>query len=333
MIRHYKDFLDQHRNDPALRLELAESCLRLGILTKDDGNKVDALGVLRQALHDFERLPSRSLGDDDRRIQMGLYRSLHVIAQAESELGEVESARRDYQRAFGVLEKIVQTEPKNFKLKRELAAVLGNAANLSFIAKDKAAARRAYLQALEIQKDLFQQDPADVDFKNDLALTYHNLALVTTKGQENKALLEQALTLRKELVATLPGNLVFRRHLARTYRMLAEGQLERKQTREALDSLRESRALLHQVVIEQPSGTTYQLNLADACQKLAYTLYGLSQHAEAQDALKEARTMYQRLIQSNPENAEYKDELHDIENTLAGSEKASKSALSDNVAH
>ena len=58
MIQYYKEFLDQHRNDPSLRLELAETCLRLGNLTKDDGNKVDALGVLRQALSDFERLPS-----------------------------------------------------------------------------------------------------------------------------------------------------------------------------------------------------------------------------------------------------------------------------------
>ena len=45
MIQYYKDFLDQHRNDPALRLELAETCLRLGDLTKDQANKKDALDV------------------------------------------------------------------------------------------------------------------------------------------------------------------------------------------------------------------------------------------------------------------------------------------------
>ena len=117
---------------------------------------------------------------------MGLYRTLHLIAQTESELGEVESARHNYQRGFGVLEKIVQSEPKNFKLKRELAAVLGNSANLSFNAKDRAEARRAYLQALEIQKDLARQDPADVDFKNDLALTYHNLSFLANNSQENE---------------------------------------------------------------------------------------------------------------------------------------------------
>ncbi len=322
MIRHYKDFLDQHRNDPTLRLELAETCLRLGSLTKDDGNKVDALGVLRQALHDFERLPS--LGADTRRIQMGLYRSLHLIAQTEAELGEVESARRDYERGFGVLEKIVRNEPKNLKLKRELAAVLGNSANLSFNAKDRAAARRAYLQALEIQKDLAQQDPADVDFKNDLALTYHNLAFLANDWQENQALLEQALALRKQLVATLPGNLVFRRHLARTYRVLGEEQLIRKQIPEALYSLRESRALLHQVVIDQPSNTTYQFNLADVCEFLGLTFTTLGQHREAHDAFKEARTMYQKLVQSNSENARYKASLLEVETMVAESEKASK---------
>ena len=92
MIQYYKDFLDQHQHDPALRRELAETCLRLGNLTKDQGNQADALVVLRRALHDFESLSAD--GGDDRKIQMGLYRSLHYIAQVESILDEVESAER-----------------------------------------------------------------------------------------------------------------------------------------------------------------------------------------------------------------------------------------------
>ena len=139
MIQYYKDFLDQHRNDPALRLELAETCLRIGSLTKDQGNKVDALNVLKQALGYFERLLADA--GHDRRFQMGVYRSLHFMALMESDLGDVESARRDYQRGFGVLETIVHDEPRNFPLKRELAAVIGNFANLSLIAKDKTEAR------------------------------------------------------------------------------------------------------------------------------------------------------------------------------------------------
>ena len=330
MIQYYKDFLDQHRNDPALRLELAETCLRIGDLTKDQGNKVDALAVLRQAVQYFESLPAGA--GDARRVQMGLYRSLHFIALVESDLGDVESARRDYQRGFRILEKIVQNEPRNFELKRELAAVLGNFANLSLIVKDKAEARRAYLQALEIQKDLVEHDPAQVTFKNDLALTYHNLAFLADTKQECRALLEQALALRKQLVEVLPGNPVFRRHLARTYESLGRNQLDLEQTQDALSSLRESRALLHRVVFEQPSVTTYQDNLAGACGLLGYTLHKLGQHREAQDAYKEARTMYQRLIQSNSENARYKEDLRGIETALAESETASKPGLPDDHA-
>ena len=324
MIQYYKDFVDQHRNDPALRLELAETCLRIGNLTKDQGNKVDALVVLRQALENFERLPANA--GDDRRIQMGLYRSLHFIALMESALGDVESARRDYQRGFGVLEKIVKNEPGNFKLKRELAAVLGNFANLSMVAKDKTEARRAYLRALEIQKDLVGQDPAEVEFKNDLALTYHNLAFLA-EGQERRALLEQAVALRKQLVEALPGNPVFRRHLARTYETLGRDQLDLGQTLDAVSSLQESRALLHQVVIEQPNVTTYQDNLASACEMLGYALTKLGQHREAREAFKEARTNYQRLVQSNSENAGFKQSLLEVETMMAESEKAREPAL------
>ena len=330
MIQYYKDFLDQHRNDPALRLELAETCLRIGDLTKDQGNKVDALAVLRQAVQYFDSLPSGAR--DTQRAQMGLYRSLHFIALVESDQGDVESSRRDYQRGFRILEKIVEKEPGNLELKRELAAVLGNFANLSLVAKDRTEARRAYLQALEIQKDLVRRDPAQVTFKNDLALTYHNFAFLAD-GQERRALLEQALTLRKQLVEALPANPVFRRHLARTYDTLGRDQLRIGQAQDAQVFLQESRALLHQVVIEQPSVTTYQDNLAAVCEELGHTLHRLGQHREAQEAYNEARTMYQRLTQSNSENARYKEALREMETMLAESENALKPAITDDYAH
>ena len=43
MLQYYKEFLDQHRDDPRLRRELADTCLRLGLLTVELGNKTDAL--------------------------------------------------------------------------------------------------------------------------------------------------------------------------------------------------------------------------------------------------------------------------------------------------
>ena len=212
MIQYYKDFVDQHRNDPALRLELAETCLRIGSLTRDQGNKADALVVLRQALAYFERLPADQAVD--RRIQMGLFRCLHHMALVESDLGDVESARREFQRGLRILEQIVHDEPRNFQLKCALARGLGNFANLSLIVKDKTEARRAYLQALDIQRSLVVQDPAQFDFKNDLALTYHNLAILEDTTPEGRALLQQALALRKQLVEAAPGIPLFRRNLA-----------------------------------------------------------------------------------------------------------------------
>jgi tetratricopeptide (TPR) repeat protein len=188
----------------------------------------------------------------------------------------------------------------------------------------KPEARRAYLQALEIQKDLVGRYPADPGCKNDLALTYHNLAFLANTPREGRSLLDQALTLRKQLVEVNPANSLFRRHLGRTYESLARNQLVLAQTQDALRSLRESRALLHQVVIDVPNSTTNQDNLASACGLLGDTLSKLGQHQEAQEACKEARTMYQNLVRSNPENPMYKTYLLETENMLAESEKASK---------
>jgi eukaryotic-like serine/threonine-protein kinase len=324
MIQYYKDFVDQHRNDPALRLELAEACLRIGDLTRDQGNKVDALVVLRQALQYFDRLPADA--GRDRRIHLGMCRCLHYMALAETDLGDFDAARRDFQRGFEIFQKVIQNEPDDLKLKRQMAAAFGNFANLSLIVKDRTEARRAYLRALEIQKDLVERDPAQVEFRNDLALTYHNLAFLADTKEQNRALLEQALRIRKQLVDQMPGNSFFRRHLARTYESLGRDQLSLGQIQDALFSQRESRALLHRVVIEQPNVTTYQDNLAGACEQLGSTLTTLGQHREAREAYDEARSMYQRLVQSNSENPRYKESLLRLETLLAEPVKASKPA-------
>lgn len=135
------------------------------------------------------------------------------------------------------------------------------------------------------------------------------------------------LALRKQLLEVNPGNVLFRRHLGRTYGSLGQHQLSLGHTQEALSFLRESRALLHQVVIAHPNPTKNQDYLASACGDLGSVLASLGQHEEARDAYKEARTMYQNLVRSNAESAEYKSALLEIEARLAESEKASKPAV------
>ena len=221
MIRYYKDFLDQHRNDPALRRELAETCQRIGNLTKDLGNKVDALAVLREAVQYFDRLPADLV--DDPSIQTRLYVSLDYIAQLESDLGEIESARRNYQRrALGIIEKMVPREPGNLRRRTGWPSFWETMPTCPSRRTTRSRRVGATSRHCEIQKDLVRQDPAQLDFKNDLALTYFNLAVLEKSPQENRALLEQALTLRKELVEVNPGNAVFRRHLGRTYDSLGQ---------------------------------------------------------------------------------------------------------------
>ncbi len=172
-----------------LRLELAETCVRIGYLTKDQGNKVDALVVLRQALQYYERLPADP--GSLRRIQFGLYRCLHAIAAVESDLSDVEShgetthlfcvgSRKD--RPAGATTSLVLREAG----RRFEAAPT----NLSLIAKDKLGARSKATSRFW----RFRRTPGsskirrDVDFKNDLALTYLQSRIPGERNwQENQA--------------------------------------------------------------------------------------------------------------------------------------------------
>ena len=174
MLHYYKDFLDQHRDDSALRREMAQTCQRLGGLTLEAGNKADGLGLLRRAARDFELLLAESPGERD--LQDRLVVCLNNMGRVELDVAEYQNARKTYQRAIDLLDGLISEDPAVQQRQRMLAAVHGNLAVLLFRLDDKAGGRRSYLKALEMQRQLVRRDPAQFLYKNDLALTYHNLS-------------------------------------------------------------------------------------------------------------------------------------------------------------
>ena len=129
MLQYYSDFLDQHQNDKALRRELAETCMRLGILTLDQGNKTDALALLSRSLRDYEQLAQAF--PNDVRIQDRLIFCLNNMGVLEIDLGQTDAALKTYARAMGILTALIRKQPDDNQLRRRLAACYGNVANLN----------------------------------------------------------------------------------------------------------------------------------------------------------------------------------------------------------
>ena len=156
MLQYYQDFVAQHRNDPSLRRELAETCVRISTLTFQQGNKADALVVVRQALSDFEKLLRSS--PNDRELQQRLGECLHHMAMIELDQGDLESARSHLDRGLGFIKRRSDEHPEDQQLRVRLGRAYGNLAKLLWTMNDLGQARQFYLRALDIQKDLVRHD-------------------------------------------------------------------------------------------------------------------------------------------------------------------------------
>ena len=314
MLQYYRDFLAQHHDDSSLRRELAETCLRIGLLTFQQGNKADALVVVRQAFADFEKLLPSS--PDDRELQKRFGECLQHMAMIELDQGDLDSARRHLERGLGVVKRRSDEDPGNLQLRVGLARAYGNHAKLLWTMNDLGQARQFYLRALEIQKDLVRHDIATLEFTSDLAMTYNNLFYVTDGEPEKQAWCDQALALRRQLVEKNPGNTYFRRNLARTYEILGVAQLNRGQKDDGLKSLLESRRILQQVVVDDPVFKIAQDNLASLCVNVGSALAARGQIPEAVAAYEQSRALYQKLLESSPADANYKECLRLAEQRL-----------------
>ena len=316
MMQYYRTFLDQHQDDPALRREIAETCLRLGRLTVTEGGRSDALLLLRRADHDLEILARAS--PTDRALSDQRILCFFAIALLEEMIGEMSSARSYYERRIQACEKAVRENPGDSRLIRRLAAFNGSLANLLIQSLgDKALARQTYLKCLEIQQDLVKREPAQTKFKSDLAMTYHNLTPLTEDVEEQSTLLDRALALRKEAFEQEPSNNFYRRNVGRTLLLIGLNQTGRGRWNKAFDSFEESRAALEQVVVAQPGSTEYQGDLAQTYHHLGAAQAKLGRLAEAQKTWQQARAIYQKLLHTNPEDKFLREGLRPLEATIA----------------
>jgi serine/threonine-protein kinase len=321
MIRFYKEFLDQHPDDPALRRELAESCLRLGIATSQKGSRADAMQLFDRALRDFESLSRDAPADAAVRLQTAM--CLGHLSMLKSALGDHEAARRDARRGLDLHEALVRESPGDDTLLRLLAARYGNYAIVEINGGNKSEACEVYRRALAIQEELLRRDPARIEFKYDLAMTCNNLAMSVADGRETLGLYQRALKLRRELVEEMPTNSLYRRNLARTSQNLGVFYCMNGRVEEGIASMEEARRLLQEAVLDQPTVLMYQNDLAANRYVLGRQWLDLGRYAEAREAYREGRNIYRKLRHSTGIDG-YEENVREADEALAAVEKAVK---------
>jgi tetratricopeptide (TPR) repeat protein len=309
ILTYYRGFLKRRQDDPALRAELAETCLRIGAITSELGSKTDALAALHQAQAIYEAIARAEPHDGESRRQLA--RCHGQIGVMLANTGHVDEALRAYAAASDAWQDAVAADPSDKTARRALAANHGNIANLHYGRGEIDNARRAYMRALKPQEELFKADPASILLKRDVALTYHNIALTAQSAEQGIDWCYRALALREELIREerVPG--VHRRDVARSLNRLADIETGLGWWTLAVGHGERAVALLEDVVRANPTNTRFVGDLAQACERLGYMRERLGRVDEAVHCVERMRDLLEGLVRVDGDDTMFRGELVD----------------------
>ena len=91
-------------------------------------------------------------------------------------------------KAIELLQVVVESEPTNLSLRRELGVTLNNLGAALSRAQQESAALAAYQQAIDLREELVRLAPARATYRTDLAVSCNNLGLLENRqGRPNAA--------------------------------------------------------------------------------------------------------------------------------------------------
>ncbi|MCI0459220.1 MAG: tetratricopeptide repeat protein, partial [Gemmataceae bacterium] len=321
-LRYCRAFVEQNRDEPAARTELARTQGRMADILRDLGKHKEAEKEYREASDLFDKLRKEFPRDSTPRFFLAL--NQFSLAHMLLETGRLGEAEKLMDRSVALSRELVEHFPKVPEYRMDLAKRLdGRAKILSDTARYEAAEklRRETIDRLRELVDDLQNLPAAhalqlAEAHALLGQVRHNLAVQLVMRNEPKKLsvlkearehLEKALAnTRTALKLTGEGHYLhraYRNGLAGCYRSLATVSKEEEQPQEAEKEYRRAVALLDQLVKDFPSVLEHQADLAFTL----HALGGLLQQTRrpgAEAPLKRAVAIYETVLKVDPRVSE-----------------------------
>jgi tetratricopeptide (TPR) repeat protein len=298
LLDYYRAFLSRHGQDAALRTDAAEASLRVGAMTRDRGDKRDALAALTQARGLLEALVREQPGDAKRRRDLA--ECLDSTCAALGELGRGAQAIAAGRAACEAWRQVLAAAPDDKASRLKFGATLGNLANVYTKSGQVVEARTTYQLAREQHEILLRWDPADQQLRAHLGLTLHNAAMLIPDRQARLAAFDEALAHRRKLSADHPENPYHRRNVARTLDMMGRLQSNLGDAAGALARHDEACALLRESARSAPSLLYMRRDLAEALVNRSRALAELGRLRESLDSAQEGVALVAELARTDP---------------------------------
>jgi serine/threonine protein kinase len=184
-LRYYSNFVDQAKENPSLRADLAMTYSKIGTLTAEIGSIDEAILAHQSAIRLFERLAA----DNPRKVE---YRrhvavSQNNLALVLSRAGRTEAARRAYGEAIRLQKELAETSGHSAQDLNDLALSHSNLGLLQSQIGDAASAEVSFREAIAAEEHLLDAEPDNPDRLRNLAASLNNLGALCIGGRTERS--------------------------------------------------------------------------------------------------------------------------------------------------
>lgn len=261
------------------------------------------------------------VGDDhDRMVAEG---ELGDIAVAE---GQLSSAVCHYETAMLISKALVEANPDNPNLQRQLSVSHQKLGDVALAEGDLVRAFSTYSAGLAIVRQLVVADPGNATWQSDLSVSHRKLGDVARdKGDVSNArsAYTAGLMIAERLAATEPGNAGRQRDLAVSHGSLGILEMEAGNLDAAHKEFKAILPIFKRLVASESGNTGWQRDLSVSHNKLGDIALAQGNLAGARCAYDAGLAIAERLAASDPDNATWHLDLYVCHDRMARIAQAS----------
>jgi tetratricopeptide (TPR) repeat protein len=232
--------------------------------------------------------------------------------------GNLPGALKAYRKAYAIIQRLAQADPKNVQWQLDLSASHNNIGNILEAQGDLTGALKAYRESLGIDKRFVQVDPANTIWQHSLSVSYSRVGSVLRSHGDLTGALEvcrNAHAIVRRLAQADPTNTEWQRDL--NISLINEGEILRTQgdLAGALKTYQESMTIAQRLAQIDPMNAEWQYNLAISHERIGIILYAQGKLNEALTAFRSKQEIISSLVVHDLTNAGWQ---HDMSNDDVG---------------
>jgi serine/threonine protein kinase len=306
-LKYYREFADEHGDDPRLQADLAAAYLHMGVISDRIDSVEKSLPLLQKALEIFERLerdnPSEFTAQAD-------------LAETECELGHaytkskrVDEALRFYERAVAHGEQLVRDSPNDDKRAYDLARYYSGKGWIETDVSKGDEAMRSIDRALTLLRKITAEKPHEAKYPIKLADVFNNRGewRLYRIHEPAKALkdYEEAVAVLEKLPPKDAEDVGARISLSENYRGIANCYFYLDEREKCLKANQQSTAVLEKLARQNPRVIRYQSSLATGLVNLGQALAHTGKAGEARNAWQRAIEVGLQGISAFPSESDF----------------------------